>query len=202
LLDSVTAQHDRSRLRRDIRRARRALGADQRAAAEKLISLRIQTLGAYRRARTLSVFLAFDGEPSLERLIEAALRQGKRVFAPVLLKSGMRFAPFGDGPLRRRNFFGIDEPAPERLVDARALDLVLTPLVSFDSRGVRLGMGRGYYDRAFRFLRHRNHWSRPKLLGVAFSFQQVPVLERQPWDIPLWGTVTETRFHRFTAALQ
>lgn len=175
---------------------------DQRAAAEKTISRRIQTLGCYNRARTLAVFLAFDGEPSLQRLVDSAVRQGKRVFAPVLLKNGMRFAPLGDGPTRRRNFFGINEPAPQQLVDARALDLVLTPLVAFDARGVRLGMGRGYYDRAFRFLRHRHHWSRPKLLGVAFSFQQVPQLERQPWDIPLWGAVTEENFHRFAGAHQ
>ncbi len=178
---------------------RRALTDEQRTAAERAICRRIMNLGAYKQARTVAAFMAFDGEPSLARFMEAAARQGKLVYVPVLLRSGMRFAPLaGEGRLAA-NFFGIDEPAKERLIDARSLDLVLTPLVAFDRRGVRLGVGRGYYDRAFRFLRHRRHWSRPKLLGVAYSFQLVDDIEKQPWDIPLWGAVTETGTHRFAA---
>ncbi|MBN1239846.1 MAG: 5-formyltetrahydrofolate cyclo-ligase [Gammaproteobacteria bacterium] len=193
----MKAQNDRSRLRREVRHARRALREDQRLAADRAICRRIQSLGAYRRARTIAVYLAFDGEPSLKRLVDAAARHGKRVFAPVLLRDGMRFAPLASSAGMGRNFFGIDEPAAERLADARVLDLVLTPLVAFDSNGVRLGMGRGYYDRAFHFLRHRRHWTRPKLLGIGYSFQHVPQLEQQVWDIPLWGAVTEASTYRF-----
>ena len=85
------------------------------------------------------------------------------------------------------------------IMDPRSLDLVLTPLVAFDSRGTRIGVGRGYYDRAFRFLRHRGAWRRPKLLGVAYELQHVPKLENPGWDMPLWGAVTEARMRRFEA---
>jgi 5-formyltetrahydrofolate cyclo-ligase len=200
LPDAVDAQRERSRLRREIRRQRRTLSEERRHAGERAICRRIQNLGAYRQARTLAVYLAFDGEPSLKRLVEAAKRQGKQVYAPVLLKSGMKFASITTSAGLDRNFFGIEEPAMDRLVDARSLDLVLTPLVAFDDRGARLGMGRGYYDRAFRFLRHRKSWSRPKLVGIGYSFQNVPELELQPWDIPLWGAVTETSTFRFGAS--
>ena len=159
---------------------------------------RIQRLGAYRQARTLAVYYAFDGEPSLARLAAAASRQGKRVYAPVIVRQHMYFAPVTRGAPLRANVFGIAEPALDSLIDARHIDLVLTPLVGFDSRGVRMGVGRGYYDRAFRFLRHRKSWTRPKLLGVAWSCQHVPQLVRQPWDIPLWGAVTEHACYRFT----
>ena len=53
------------------------------------------------------------------------------------------------------NFFGILEPDRARRIDPRRLDLVLTPLVAFDDRGVRIGVGRGYYDRCFKFLHAR-----------------------------------------------
>lgn len=200
MTDSPALKQDRSRIRREIRRLRRALGDEQRGAAEKAICRRIQSLGPYKQARSIAVFLAFDGEPSLARLTKAAARQGKSVYAPVLTKRGMFFAPVAGAPRMSRNLFGIEEPAGARLVDARSLDLVLTPLVAFDRRGVRLGMGRGYYDRALRFLRHRRHWSRPKLVGVAYSFQQVDELELQPWDIPLWGAVTEAETYCFAGA--
>ncbi|HEU4617784.1 MAG TPA: 5-formyltetrahydrofolate cyclo-ligase [Gammaproteobacteria bacterium] len=202
MTESPAPKQDRSRIRRDIRRLRRSLGMEARVAAEKAICRRIQNLGPYHRARSIAVFLAFDGEPSLARLAEIAARQGKSVYAPVLTRRGMFFAAVtGERPLSR-NLFGIEEPDRERLVDARKLDLVLTPLVAFDRRGVRLGMGRGYYDRALRFLRHRRHWTHPKLLGVAYSFQMVDDLEQQPWDIPLWGAVTETDTYRFAGALE
>ena len=199
--DAISAaQRERSRLRRDLRRARRALSEEHRTAAERAICRRIQRLGAFRQARALAVYFAFDGEPSLRHIAVSAARQGKRVYAPLLLKHHMYFAPVTAGGAIERNFFGIEEPAFEGLIDARSLDLVLTPLVAFDGRGVRLGVGRGYYDRAFRFLRHRTAWSRPKLVGVAYSFQKVPAIEKQPWDIPLWAAVTEAEMHRFAGA--
>jgi 5-formyltetrahydrofolate cyclo-ligase len=200
LTDTPALKQDRSGIRREMRRLRRSLAPELRASAERAICRRIQNLGAYKQARSIAVFLAFDGEPSLARFIEAAARQGKRVYAPVLLKHSMFFAPIAGAARMSRNLFGIEEPAVGGLIDARSLDLVLTPLVAFDRRGVRLGVGRGYYDRAFRFLRHRRRWARPKLLGVAYSFQLVDEIEMQPWDIPLWGAVTEGQTYRFAGA--
>lgn len=195
--DSVADRRERSRLRKALRQARRALDEEKRAVGERAICRRIVSLGAYRQARTLAIYYAFDGEPSVARVAEDAARHGKRVYAPVIVRQQMFFAPVTPGARLKSNVFGIAEPALEQLIDARHLDLVLAPLVGFDERGVRMGMGRGYYDRAFRFLRHRRSWPRPKLLGVAWSFQQVPVLPKQPWDVPLWGAVTENAFHRF-----
>jgi 5-formyltetrahydrofolate cyclo-ligase len=109
----------------------------------------------------------------------------------------MHFAELStDAPLAR-NFFGIREPQLGARIDPRHLDLVLTPLVGFDDRGVRLGVGRGYYDRCFRFLHGRIHWRRPKLLAVAYELQRVPTLPQQSWDVPLYGVVTELGIRRF-----
>ena len=109
----------------------------------------------------------------------------------------MRFAELEPGAALSANFFGIMEPNLGAKIDPRELDLVLTPLVAFDDRGVRLGVGRGYYDRTFKFLRHRSHWRRPKLLGVAYELQRVGPLTPSSWDVPLWGVVTETQVRRF-----
>jgi 5-formyltetrahydrofolate cyclo-ligase len=155
------------------------------------------SLPEYRRARRVALFLAFDGEPSLARLVDAAWRQRKHLYVPVLRGMTMRFAELvPDAPLSA-NYFGIMEPKLGSRIDARKLDLVLTPLVAFDERGVRIGVGRGYYDRAFGFLRHRSHWRRPKLLGVAYELQRVGPLTPSSWDVPLAGVVTETRVRRF-----
>jgi 5-formyltetrahydrofolate cyclo-ligase len=151
----------------------------------------------FHAAEHVALFLPFDGEPSLARVVAAARAHGKRLYAPVLRGLTMTFAELEPDARLAANFFGILEPKLGAKIDARRLDLVLTPLVGFDDRGVRLGVGRGYYDRCFRFLAPRTHWRRPKLLGVAYELQRLPPLIAQPWDVPLWGIATETGIRRF-----
>lgn len=177
--------------RRAARKRRLALAATERAAMDQAICRHIEQLGAYRRARTVAMFLNFDGEPSITRLLNRASGRSKRFFAPVLDGRTMRFFALERSTVWQKNSFGIREPRTHHSVDARGLDLVLTPLVAFDRTGTRVGMGGGYYDRYFAFLRHRIHWLRPKLVGVAYSFQEVASLRRDEWDVPLWGVVSE-----------
>jgi 5-formyltetrahydrofolate cyclo-ligase len=144
----------------------------------------------------VALYMAFDGEPSLAPLYQSA-RLCKHLYVPVLRGMTMTFAELVPSATFAPNFFGILEPQLGAKIDARKLDLVLTPLVAFDENGVRIGVGRGYYDRCFRFLRHRTHWRRPKLLGVAYELQRVPPLVPSSWDVPLWGIVTERAVQRF-----
>ena len=187
----------RRQLRLELRAKRRAMPAAVRAQADRAILAHLRHLPEYRRARRVALFLAFDGEPSLKPLVETARRQRKRLYVPVLRGLTMRFAELEPGATLAANFFGIMEPKLGARIDPRELDLVLTPLVAFDERGVRLGVGRGYYDRTFEFLRHRSHWRRPKLLGVAYELQRVGPLTPSSWDVPLWGAVTEAQVRRF-----
>ena len=194
---SSSLRAERRSVRQRIRAERRSLPAGDRAAADRAIAASILRLDVFRSARRIGIFLAFDGEPTLADVIEAAARAGKRVYAPVITRSRMRFAELDLGARLGTNFFGILEPDPSRRIDPRRLDLVLTPLVAFDDHGVRIGVGRGYYDRCFRFLRARRTWRRPKLLGVAYELQHVPTIAPEPWDVPLWGAITEARVRRF-----
>ncbi len=143
------------------------------------------------------MFLPFDGEPDLVPLYESAASASKEFFVPIITRTRMRFAAWHPRAALAHNFFGILEPQATGTIDPRRLDLVLTPLVGFDSRGTRIGVGRGYYDRCFAFLTHRRVWQKPKLLGVAYELQHVPELTAEPWDVPLWGAVTEHGVRRF-----
>jgi 5-formyltetrahydrofolate cyclo-ligase len=192
-----TLQAERQQLRARMRAARRALPPAERALAERRIASHIRRLPEFRRARRVAVFLAFDGEPSLCGVIAAAAARGKRVYAPVLTGARMHFAELDTRVGLATNFFGILEPRVGGPIDPRELDLVLTPLVAFDDRGVRVGVGRGYYDRCFAFLLNRRQWRRPKLVGVAYERQRVGGLPRQAWDVPLCAVVTEAGLRRF-----
>ncbi len=196
---SITSTSDPARreLRRELRAKRRALSGPARAHADRAIQAHIRSLPEFRRARRVALFMPFDGEPSLAALVELARRRHKLLYVPVLRGMTMTFAELEPGAALAANFFGILEPKLGAKIGASQLDIVLTPLVGFDERGVRLGVGRGYYDRCFRFLRHRTHWRRPKLLGVAYELQRVPPLTPSSWDVPLWAVVTERGVRRF-----
>jgi 5-formyltetrahydrofolate cyclo-ligase len=61
-------------------------------------------------------------------------------------------------------------------------DVLLVPLIAVTLDGVRLGQGRGYYDRALAALRRRH----PVLaIGIAWECQIAPALVAEPWDMPL-----------------
>jgi len=66
---------------------------------------------------------------------------------------------------------------------------VVAPLVGFDARGRRLGMGGGWYDRSFAFRQQRS--APPWLVGAGFAAQQVPLLPAADWDVAVDAICTE-----------
>lgn len=187
----------RNTLRRRIRQRRRSLSGEQRQIAQHLASCRLRRLSPLWRARSVAVYLAVDGEADPAAVATCAYARGQRIYAPVLHGETLRFARFTEDTPLRRNRFGILEPATRDCIDPRQLDVVLTPLVAFDDSGTRIGMGGGYYDRCFSFLKERTRWIRPKLIGLAYEFQRLRTVSRNAWDIPLWAAVTERDTYRF-----
>ena len=95
-----------------------------------------------------------------------------------------------------RNRFNIEEPTLDStaIIELTAHDCLLMPLVGFDAKGNRLGMGGGFYDRTLAPLQRLcDGPPRPLLIGVAHDCQQVPVLPIEPWDIPLDVIITPTQ---------
>ncbi len=184
---------DNQALRRSIKAQRRALSADEIAAASVTISATLLQLPALRRARYVATYLPAFGEVDCGMLTAALLSRGKRIFMPILRKNRLLFAPYDHAARMTCNTYGIPEPVCDSraLRSPRQLDVVITPLVAFDRHGNRLGMGGGYYDRSFAFRNRLSHWRKPLLIGVAYSFQQVDAMCTQPWDVPLDAVVTE-----------
>lgn len=105
----------------------------------------------------------------------------------------MTFWKLNPGDTLSLNRVGIWEPLNKRgrPTPSWSLSMVLLPLVAFDSRGTRLGMGGGYYDTYLAKLRR----PRPLLVGYAHACQEVAEIDREPWDVPLDAVVTEASLH-------
>jgi 5-formyltetrahydrofolate cyclo-ligase len=187
-------------LRRRLRQQRRSLSYQWRRQAGLALAESLAHSSLFRRARHIACYLPADGEMDTGPVIRLAWDSGKRIYLPVLRPSGhLAFRAYRADISLRPNRFHIPEPTGRNSpsLPVRRLDLVLAPLVAFDRQGHRLGMGGGFYDRTFAFLHHRKIWQRPRILGVAYGFQEVEQLPTEPWDVPLWGIATERGLRRF-----
>jgi 5-formyltetrahydrofolate cyclo-ligase len=186
-------------LRRASLSARRAMGDDERDIASASIAQTLIHMHEFTAAKSIACYLPMDDEVDPSQVIARAWCAKKRVFVPVTARRGrMTFRLLEPNSLLQRNNYGIWEPVSGPEIRAVDLDLVITPLAAFDEKNNRIGMGGGFYDRSFAFLKHRRRWLRPKLIGVAFDCQKVDEILPNPWDIRLYAIVSETthRHHR------
>ena len=185
-------------LRAKILEARRGVPADEAARAALKAATHAWQLPCLQRARRIAAYFPHGPELNCETLLENAWERGRETYLPVLSGNQLRFRRFSSRTPLTLNRFGIPEPASGRLISGLALDVVIAPLVAFDADGVRLGMGGGFYDRTFRFLRFRKSWRHPRLLGFAYELQRVEQLQSEAWDIPLDVAVTESGIYEFS----
>jgi 5-formyltetrahydrofolate cyclo-ligase len=183
-------------LRRTLRAKRQSLSADNQKLAARALVVNVAGTRLFLTSRRIACYLPNDGEIDTRRVIEHIRRRRQILYLPVLSPLAHDRLWFAEAKPKTKlvpNRFGIPEPAvPARdLVRAQQLDLILMPLVGFDDRGNRLGMGGGFYDRSLEFLRHRQCWRKPHLLGIAYDFQRVNGLTADPWDVPLAGVITD-----------
>ncbi len=183
---------DKASLRKQLRQQRRQLSATVRERHSQAICQHLAAHTWLRTARQIALYLPNDGEPDVTGLIALLGGRNRHYHLPCLRGFGKQHMTFGawePGDELTPNRYCIPEPAICRSIPRWALSVVLVPLVGFDDRGNRLGMGAGYYDRTFQ-LRRDNRRSLPRLIGVAHDFQQLESLPSDPWDIPLDLVVT------------
>jgi len=187
-------------LRRRLRRARLELSQHQQREHAEAVCQRLLGNGLLHAAKRIALYLPLSGE--LDPLpIQARLQGHRHWYLPVLRQHApgrLWFVRFETGSALKHNRFGILEPVAHhrRIVPPQGLDLILMPLVGFDAQCHRIGMGAGFYDRSLAFLRGRQHWQRPRLIGLAHECQRLDAIEPEPWDLPMDAVVTECALYQ------
>lgn len=134
---------------------------------------------------TVTSYVPLGSEADPSRLARAAVEAGCVIALPhvTIRTEPMRFLAWATEAALVSGPFGLQQPS----ADAAALapDIILTPLLAFDSKLDRLGQGAGYYDRAFAEFPHARR------IGVAWAMQRVDTLPTDAWDMPLHAIITE-----------
>jgi len=186
---SADALVDKVAIRRSILARRAQVSASGAHLAGLAVAERLSGLARWREALEVLVYFAIRGEVETSALIAGLWEQGMRVLAPRCCPGGMLdlacvtcLSELAPGTL------GILEPHPDRCQPPAAFapDAALIPAVAFDRAGNRLGFGQGYYDR----LLASPAFANTLLIGLAYDFQIVDSLPRDPWDKPVDIVVT------------
>ncbi|XID75425.1 5-formyltetrahydrofolate cyclo-ligase [Alkanindiges sp. WGS2144] len=183
-------------LRKHIRQQRRKLPARIQQQAGRQVAQHLRHSAPFKSSHTIGLYLSAFGEVPTAPLMQLCFQQKKQLYLPQIRSFDRKlvWVKISRQQWQNQRFYrhrlGMLEPRA-RGTTIDQLDMVILPLLAFDSAGTRVGMGGGYYDRTL--------WKKNKAyrLGLAYEFQQVAQLERQPWDQPLDAVITPARFYRF-----
>jgi 5-formyltetrahydrofolate cyclo-ligase len=140
---------------------------------------------ACRDARVVAAYLPIGTEMGTAPIIAALHQLSAKIALPRVTSrsSPLQFFAWHPGEPLATGPFGLQQPANNAAeIDP---DVILTPLLGFDRVGNRIGYGAGHYDRAFAAHPHARR------VGIAWSFQHVPQIPVDPWDVPLHAIATE-----------
>ena len=137
-------------------------------------------------------FMPMPSEPDITPILRAALDMGKRLALPRCHGGGIMEAFWvEDLDALVPGAFGILEPGPSLPpAPPEALDLILTPGLSFDRTGGRLGRGMGYYDRFLAICPG-------KALGICFEEALLPRVPMEAHDRYMDGVATDLELMTF-----
>ncbi|ERK70133.1 5-formyltetrahydrofolate cyclo-ligase [Leifsonia aquatica] len=194
-MDPDTAAHRKRALRAELRERRQNLTSTERASATAGLTRHLVDLTTDLNVRSVACFLSTTIEPDTRPFLNWAHAQGLRVLLPISREDGLLDWTTGDGETETEGLFGLPEAVGELLgpIAINDVDLILVPAAAVDASGMRMGWGRGYFDKTLGSMEKC-----PPVYAVLFDGELVDEVPRERHDQAVDGVVTPTRIVQFT----
>ncbi len=190
-------------LRAEIRERRRVTPQIERERGAAGITRGLITLAERLGATTFSGYLSTPDEPSTRGFLALAQAAGVRVLLPISRKDGLLdwapYDPAAETADEATDFLGMPQPSTAVLSPSAIDDvgLIVVPAAAVDRTGMRMGWGRGYFDRTIGSMEHR-----PPVYAVVFDPELIDSVPTERHDEPVDGAVTPTRTVTFPIAAE
>ena len=174
-------------LRAELRERRRTITSVERDAAASALTTNLIGLTQGLGVKSLAAYLSTPDEPSTRGFLRWACDSGIRVLLPISREDGLLdWAPY-DGTDEDEDLLGMPTPTTEVLgpIAINGVDLIIVPAASVDRAGMRMGWGRGYFDKTLGSMERC-----PPVYAVIFDNEFVDTVPSEVHDQKVGGVVT------------
>lgn len=178
--------HQKRALRAELRERRRNMTSSERSGATAKFAEHLAALTQRLNARSVAAYLPTTDEPNVRGFLAWAEKEGIRVLTPVSRDDGLLDWVVSTGD-ETEGQFGWPEPVGELLgpIAINDVDLIIVPAASVDRTGMRMGWGRGYFDRTLGSMEKC-----PPVYAVIFDSELVDSVPSEVHDKRVNGVVT------------
>lgn len=181
-------------LRAELRERRQNMSSRERELATEGFTSRLEELIGSTDADSISCYLSMPSEPNTRPFVNWAEARGIRVLFPVTREDGLLDWTVGEEEIETLGLHGTPEVVGELLgpMAINDVDLIIVPAAAIDATGMRLGWGRGYFDKTLGSM-----GKCPPVYAVVYDSEFVEHVPREVHDQPVNGVVTPTRIIAF-----
>jgi len=184
----VSAAEDEKRaIRAELRQRRTNRTATERSDADASVTAHLIELSERLQVREIAAYLSTPDEPPTRSFLAWAAERGIRILLPISRDDGLLDWATYDGADEDHDLLGMPTPTSELVapIAINDVDLILVPASCVDRGGMRMGWGRGYFDKTLGSMERR-----PPVYAVIFDDELVDTVPREHHDVPVDGVVT------------
>lgn len=161
---------------------------EKREAARRIFA-EVAALPQYASARTVAAFVSLNDEPLTADFLDLVCHS-KQLVLPRIEGETMTFCKCRPAHLVRGAFGIMEPPAEAEPCAVGDIDLMVVPGVAFTAEGVRLGRGKGFYDRYMSLGGFRAF-----TVGVCFACALTDSLPDEPHDKRVRLVISDPLLH-------
>ena len=178
-------------IRKELLRRLRDQDPSLREERSRKIQEKLLSSEEFQVSKTVMTYVSLPQEVNTEEINKKAQEQGKRMVVPYIGPNSrdITAVEFTSIENLEKGPFGIYQPAAATVKEMplAEIDLIVIPAIAYDKNNMRLGRGKGFYDR---FLSLEDLYSKPTI-GLAFNFQVIDYIPSDPHDVPVSRVLTD-----------
>ena len=178
---SVSIQ--KAALRKNLLERRDETSADLRDISSRKIHQNLKQIDAYDTSQNIACYFPIGSEVNTQEVMLDILEKGKNLLLPRIAKNDIVFHVITNIEKLEKGVFDIMEPRDD-YKKAEKIDCILVPTIAISKSGIRLGYGKGYYDR---FL----STTKAVKISLTYSKQIIKSIPNDTHDIKMDWIATE-----------
>ncbi len=188
------AEHEKRALRAELRERRELLTSLEKERSTSGLTDNLRALVSRSGATSIACYLSSPSEPDTRPFLQWAQEAGIRILFPITRTDGLLDWTIGEEGIETVGFAGTPEVVGTTLgpIAINDVDLILVPAAAVDAHGMRMGWGRGYFDKTLGSMERC-----PPVYAVLYDTEILDEVPSEIHDEPVGGAVTPSRILDF-----